>query len=295
MRVLACIPAFNEEKVIQRIVAETLRYVDDVVVCDDGSYDKTSLLAEQAGAHVIKHKENRGKGAALKSLFNYAKNSNYEVFVTMDGDGQFLPEEIPKLSKPIIEGNSDIVIGYRYDSSEQMPHYRKIGNKFLDKMTNMVSDLPFRDTQSGFRGYSKKAINVLEFQSKGFAADSEILVDASKKGLHITETKITVLYDTGFKTSTKNPVSHIGEIVIALLEFIALKRPLLYLGVPGLFLISLGIFFTIFVLTTFNATRYFSIPFAIISLGSFIIGIMLLLMSVILFGIMRAIQNKSNN
>ncbi|MDE2590934.1 MAG: glycosyltransferase family 2 protein [Patescibacteria group bacterium] len=293
MIVIACIPAFNEEKVIGNIVRRTVQHVSQVVVCDDGSSDKTSKESETAGATVIRHDKNLGKGATLKTFFKYSKNSGADIMVTMDGDGQFLPEEIPKLVKPIIENMADVVIGYRFDDTTDMPSYRKIGNKFLDTVTNLASELPFRDTQSGFRAYSRKAIETIGFSSDGFGADSEILVDAAKKGLRISEEKVTVLYNTGASTSTKNPVSHTGEVLTSLIELVALKRPLKFLGIPGIILILAGIGFGIYVLSTFNETRYFSIPFTLVALGSLIAGLLLLLMSVVLFGISRT--NRQNN
>jgi len=172
-----------------------------------------------------------------------------------------------------------------------MPTYRKFGNKVLDKMTNLASDLPYRDTQSGFRAYSKKAIEKIKFSTSGFGADSEILIDASRKDLKISEEKVTVIYETGNKTSTKNPLSHGGEVITSLIEVIAIHHPLKYLGVPGILFLVLGIFFTVIIASTFNETRYFSIPYTLLSLGSLIVGLMLLLMSVLLFSINRSIKN----
>jgi len=252
------------------------------------STDNTSVNAKSAGAIIIKHEKNLGKGEALKSIFNHVKKSNADLIVTIDGDGQFLPEEIPKLLSSIITKKSDIVIGNRFDDKTEIPSYRKFGNKVLDKMTNMASDLPFRDTQSGFRAYSKKAIDAIDFQSSGFAADAEILIDASKKGLKISEEKVTVIYNTGGKTSTKNPISHSAEVVTSLIEMIAIRHPLTYLGIPGLALTLVGIIFSVIVIATFNDTRYFSIPFTLIALGSLILGLLLILMSVVLFSIQKS-------
>ncbi len=288
---IACIPAFNEENFIKQIIEKVSKYVDNVVVCDDGSVDDTSKKAKEAGAHVITHKKNLGKGAALQSLFQYAKDSEADVMITIDGDGQFLPEEIPKLLVPILENKFDIVIGYRFDTETDMPSYRKIGNKFFDKMTKLASDLPFRDTQSGFRSYSKKAINSINFSTNGFGADSEILIDAAKKGMKITEEKITVIYDTGGKTSTKNPISHSGDVFGSLIEHIAVRHPLKFVGIPGMILLIIGIVFSIIVISIFNDIRYFSIPSTLVALGSLLIGLMLLLMSVVLFAIQRAFKN----
>ena len=288
MQSIACIPAYNEEEVITDLVKRSLQFVDQVVVCDDGSTDKTADHATTAGAYVIRHQKNLGKGSALKSLFEYAKKINVDVIVTIDGDGQFLPEEIPKLIDPILQHGYDIVIGYRFDNETDMPYYRKMGNKLLDKVTNFASELPFRDTQSGFRSYSKRAIESIKFSADGFGADSEILIDASRKKLKISEEKITVIYNTGNKTSTKNPVSHSGDVIGSLIELVALRHPLKYLGIPGFVLTLIGIVYSIEVISLFNTSRYFSIPSTMVTLGCLIIGVMLLLMSVVLFSIGRA-------
>lgn len=290
---IACIPAYNEGKGITNVIKKTLKYVDKVVVCDDGSTDDTFQKSKNAGAIVIKHEKNLGKGAAMKSLFNRAKELNADIVVTIDGDGQFLPEEIPKLLTPIIDGRADLVIGNRFDNNSEMPSYRKLGNKVLDKMASMASQLPFRDTQSGFRAYSKKVIEIISIKTDGFGVDSEILVDASTKGLKITEEKVTVLYDTGLKTSTKNPISHSFEVVSSLIEIIAIRHPLRYLGIPGMILMIIGIAFGVITLATFNQTRYFSIPLTLGSLGTLLVGLVLLLMSVVLFSIGKILRRVS--
>lgn len=284
---VVCIPAFNEESAIVNVIKKSLKVVDKVIVCDDGSTDYTSKVAQEAGAIVIKNKKNLGKGAALRSLFEYSKKLGSDITVTIDGDGQSNPDEIEKLIKPILENGCDIVIGFRFENDSEMPSYRKAGNKILDKITNLAADLPFRDTQSGFRAYSKKAIESINFVTDGFGADSEILVDASKKGMKICEEKVTVLYETGGETSTKNPVSHTGEVIASLVELVALRRPLTYLGIPGLVLIIVGIIGGMYVVSYFNESRYFSIPYTLLSLGSLIIGALLMMIAVVLFSIVR--------
>lgn len=291
MSTIACIPAFNEQNIIADVVKRCKKYVDKVVVCDDGSSDETSQRAKEAGAHVLTHKKNLGKGEAMKTLFNYAKQLEFEALITIDGDGQFLPEEIPKIIEPIINNTSDVVIGYRFEDNENMPSYRKLGNKLLDKVTNLASDMPFRDTQGGFRAYSQKAIKTIEFSTSGFGVDSEILINASRKGLRISEEKVSVIYNTGGKTSTKDPVSHISEVVGFLVESIAIRHPLRYLGIPGIILTVIGIVFGTFVLVTFNETRYFSVPFTFAAVGTTIMGVLLILMSVVLFSIARSMKN----
>ena len=289
---IVCMPAYNEENLIFDLIKKIEPFVDKVVVCDDGSTDKTEQKARDAGAHVIRHKKNLGKGGAMKSLFNYAKNIDADIVITMDGDGQFLPEEIPRIMKPVIEQKADVVLGYRFDDADDMPTYRKFGNKFLDKMTSLASELPFRDTQGGFRAYSKKAIQLIKFSTNGFGVDSEIVVNASKQNLKIVEEKVTVIYNTGGKTSTKTPLVHVSEVLKTILEMVAIYHPLKYLGIPGLFSMIIGISVGLFVLITFNDTRYFSIPFMLISIATTILGLLLLLMSVVLFSISKSVNQK---
>ena len=282
---IACIPAFNVEHQIAEVIKKSQKYVDQVLVCDDGSTDNTFVNAKLSGAIVIKHEQNIGKGAALQTLFQKAKDLRADIIITIDGDGQFLPEEIPILIEPIKIKKFDVVIGNRFLDSEEMPSYRKAGNKILDKFTKLAANLPFEDTQSGFRSYSKNALEKLFFSTNGFGVDSEILIDAVNKDLKITEKNVTVIYNTGNKTSTKNPVSHSMGVVASIIELIAINHPLKFLGIPGIILLLVGIVFSVIVMGIFNDTRYFSIPSTLLALGSSVIGLMLLLMSVVLYSI----------
>ena len=293
MLVLACIPAYNEEKNIRKLVSDCLKQVDKVVVCDDGSTDLTKKEATDAGAFVISHSQNKGKGAALKSLFEYVKHSDADIIVTIDGDGQFIPEEIPKLTKDIEDKKSDIVIGYRFETEKDMPLYRKFGNKLFDELSKTAANLNLRDTQSGFRAYSKHAIEKIHFRNDGFAADSEILIDASEKNLTISEHNVSVLYNTGNRTSTQNPIRQGSSVLIYLLELVLMKRPLTFLGIPGLIMLVVGITASSITMTVFNETRYFSIPVTLVAMVFLTVGTMLILVSGILFAINRSNKNQS--
>jgi glycosyltransferase involved in cell wall biosynthesis len=293
MITVACIPAFNEEQNIASIIHSCAKHVDKVIVCNDGSTDNTESEAFSAGAYIINHSTNMGKGKSMKSLFELCKFINADIVITIDGDGQFLPAEIPKLTKDIEDGKSDIVIGYRFETETDMPSYRKIGNKILDELNKKASNLNLRDTQSGFRAYSKKAISIINFQNDGFVADSEILIDASTKGLIISEHNVTVLYNTGTRTSTQNPIVHGGSVLISLLEIILMKRPLTYLGIPGFIMLLIGISTSSFTLISFNETGYFSIPITLLSVALFTVGIILILVSGILFSFNRTFQSQN--
>ena len=294
MSTLVCIPAFNEEHFIGKVVKNCLKYADQVVVCDDGSVDNTYEIADAAGANVIRHEKNCGKGEAFQSLFQFARHSNVDVIVTIDGDGQFLPEEIPKLVKKIESNEADVVIGYRFDGAAEMPNYRKFGNKMLDKMTNMATQLSVRDTQSGFRAYSKNIIKLIDFKKKGFGADTEILINAAKNGARISEEKVSVIYHTGSQTSTKNPISHSGEVITSLIEIIAIRSPLKFVGTPGIILIILGIYFAIDVTLTYTEIGYFSIPFTLIGVSCLVVGLILFLTSILLYSLSKRSKKSEN-
>ncbi len=128
------IPAFNEEKTIAKIVIRASAYVDRIVVVDDGSSDDTSLIAERLGAKVIKHVENLGYGAAIRSCFNAGKDADTDILVILDADGQHDPDLIPELIKPIANSDADVVIGSRFLGSESdIPSYRRAGLRLLNQ------------------------------------------------------------------------------------------------------------------------------------------------------------------
>ena len=160
MSVIVGIPAYNEEKNIAVIITQLKKITDKIIVCDDGSSDLTSKIAEGLGAIVIKHEKNLGYGAAIRSIFLKAKNLDCKILVTFDADGQHRVEDVNKVITPINNGKSDIVIGSRFldDSEKEVPSYRKVGIKVITKITNASIKKQLTDSQSGFRAYSKKVL-----------------------------------------------------------------------------------------------------------------------------------------
>lgn len=136
-RLLVGIPAFNEEVGIGSVVLATKQQSTDVLVVDDGSTDNTAAIAREAGVNVIEHDENRGKGAAIKTILSEAQREDFDALVMLDGDGQHIPEDIPEVAAPVLDGESDIVIGSRYLESgeDETPLYRRFGQKTLDLLT----------------------------------------------------------------------------------------------------------------------------------------------------------------
>ncbi len=204
--IVAIIPAYNEEDALANVINNTLQYVDKVIVVNDGSKDNTAEVAENAGAELINHPTNLGKGEALKSGFKAIDDDS--IIITIDGDGQHNPNEIPDLIKPIIEEGADLVNGSRYMNGpeENTPAYRRVGQKVLDIATNFSAGIKVTDSQSGFRAFSPKSLNVFRFKDTGFGIESEMLVDAAEAGLKIVEVPITVRYDVD--GSTKDPITH---------------------------------------------------------------------------------------
>lgn len=231
MKTAAIIPAFNEEVAIGSVVLLSREHVDEVLVVDDGSTDRTASVAEMAGARVLRHHKNLGKGAALKTGF---QATDADVIVTLDADGQHDPAEIPKLMEPIIRGEADIVNGSRYlhGTDENTPRYRRVGQKILDTATNISTGLEITDTQSGFRAFSSKTIPHFRFRDPGFVVESEMLADAAEAGLRIMEVEVGVRYDVD--GSTRNPVSHGVSVLLRILGDIEVRRPLYYFTLSGL-------------------------------------------------------------
>ena len=235
------LPAYNEEVAIGSVILRARQYADKVVVIDDGSSDRTSEIAILAGADVIRHPKNMGKGRALKTGLEAAARNGTRAIVTLDSDGQHDPTEIPKLVAPILRGEADIVNGSRYNNGTDTttPFYRRIGQYMLDKVTNLNSGLKITDTQSGFRAFAVHTIPAFSFRSKGLAIESEMLMDAANAGFRIKEVNIGVRYDV--EGSTENPVSHGLKVLMNVLNDMELNKPLYYFTAPGIVFTVLGL------------------------------------------------------
>ncbi|OLD04682.1 MAG: hypothetical protein AUJ07_03375 [Crenarchaeota archaeon 13_1_40CM_3_53_5] len=214
--VVVCIPAYNEETRIGSVVQEARKFARHVIVCDDGSGDRTAGEATDSGAFVLRHDRNEGKGAALRSLLGLARKLSPDVIITLDADGQHDPSDIPTLVTPILDGSADVVIGSRFGFGNKIPIYRKVGNSILTTLTNMTAKTKVQDTQSGFRAYSSKVISSITINRNGMGVDSEILIKVAKGGFKIEEKNVSVKYEG--ETSTFNPVSHTLRVVWSLLR-----------------------------------------------------------------------------
>ncbi len=288
---LACIPAFNQEKTIGKLVKDCLLHVDEVVVCDDGSTDNTSVAAEKNGAEVVRHEKNYGYGAALITLFDKAREKNPDVMITLDADGQHIPEFIPQLIAPLSYKGTDVVIGSRFlKNNSDTPKFRKTGIKIITAATNIDGKLKLTDAQSGFRAYSKKAVQVIHPTEYGMAASTEILSKVVNKGLKIVEVPIVISYD-GTESKTK-AVPHGITVLMNVLKYMSIKHPIPSYGLPGVVLLIIG---TILGIQFFDVYFNQGIVFIGTLLGSiitFLVGAILVTTSILLFSMANLFREK---
>ncbi len=283
LKVIAAIPAYNEEVAIGSVVLGSRNYVDQVVVVDDGSTDRTAELAEAAGAIVVKHEVNTGYGGAIQDCFKAAKDFDADVLVIIDGDGQHDPRDIPSLVEPITE-EADMVIGSRFNGKEnKIPFYRKLGIKTINTFTNVASNGSVTDTQSGFRAYSRNAIENLDVKDDGMGVSSEILLMAKSNGLKIKETPICCRYDV--EGSTHGAVGHGMSVLNSILKFVEFKYPVLTLGVPGLAAILMGLFLGVGVVETYATRGALAVGTALITVTLIIVGALAVFMAMVLHAI----------
>lgn len=288
---IACIPAYNEESKIENLVTLAKKYVDQVIVCNDGSQDNTAQLAKKSGAIVISHKTNKGYGAAIISLFDYARENNASIMVTLDGDGQHNPEQIPLLLDTLTRHNVDVVIGSRFlDINTETPRYRKQGIKIITSATNFATDLKVSDSQSGFRAYSKNAIDSIHPTEEGMSVSTEILLKISNKGLSIAEVPITISYDGD--TSEQSPLSHGISVLMNTIKYVSIKHPIKFYGIPGIILIITGIILSGLFLDAYLNQQTVFYGSLLGSVVLFLFGAILSVTAIILFSMANLIRDR---
>jgi len=290
--ILAAMPAYNEEKTIAKMIIRIKKYVDHVLVVDDGSTDATAEIAEALGAHVIRHEINQGYGAALQTIFKTARMIQADILVILDSDDQHDPSDIPSLVKPLDEGY-DIVIGSRYigNNGNHIPIYRIVGMKILDVATQIAGDIKLTDSQSGFRAYGKNAIHSIRLSGQGMSAGSEIVLRAKDNNLSIKEVPISVKYDVE-RPSTQNPLAHGISVLGNIVGIVGYRRPLISFGVPGSVLTLLGIVASLYAVSALVAGRPFHSIMFIGGITLLILGLLLVTTGLILNSLMQVARRE---
>ena len=293
MKIIVGIPAFNEEKNIAVLIIQLKKIADKIIVCNDGSTDLTSKIAEELGATVINHEKNLGYGAAIRSIFLKSKDLDGDILVTFDADGQHRIEDINRVINPIINGESDLVIGSRFldESAKEVPRYRKAGIKLITKITNATIKKQLTDSQSGFRAYSKKVLNELNPSELGMGISTEILIKASAKNFRISEVPIKIVYDGD--TSTHNPISHGSSVLLSTIKFTSIEHPLKFYGIPSMIFFAIGLFFTSLSIEYYADIGRLNTNLTLIGAGSILIAVVLLLTGILLYSLVSVVREKN--
>ena len=239
--VIVGIPAYNEEIGIGSVVLAVWEYADEVLVIDDGSTDRTAQIARNAGARVIEHAENRGKGHALRTLLETVRDTEFDALVLLDADGQHVATDIPTVQEPVLDGDCDIAIGSRYTGgiASTTPFHRRVGQRILDFLTTSTTGQSVTDSQSGFRALSADAVQAMRIQTDGYGVESEMIRNATEADLQIEEVPIEVRY-RDIDGQTMNPVRHGLSVVSVLVQLFRDCHPLLFFSVLRLVLLLVG-------------------------------------------------------
>lgn len=295
-RILVCIPAYNEARSIADIIRKAANHSSDVIVYDDGSTDNTAEVADAAGATVIRDRKNKGYGFAIQRLFKAAAEKGADVMITLDSDGQHDPDEIPQIVGPILNERFDIVIGSRFlrnnkKQQNKIPTYRNLGIRTITRLTQSASYSQVTDAQSGFRAYSKNALSKISLFEDGMAASTEILLRAREKNLVIKEVPISINYDIE-KPSTHNPISHGVGVLYSVIQFISLRHPLAFYGIPGIAFLIIAVGMLNYGMMVYGSHRHSSVEYIVSAVGFGVVGIVLLATGAILYTIIALLKGR---
>lgn len=206
MKICAAIPAWNEAGHIAEVVKGALPHVQAVVVSDDGSTDNTPELAEAAGAICLRSPANRGKASALRRVIDYAAARDFTHLLTLDGDGQHCPEDIPSLIETAARTGADMVIGARTFDRASMPLSRFCSNTFGSKLASALVGCEIRDSQCGFRLMKLAKLRQVALRSRFYEFEMEVLIKMARAGATIEHAPVHTVYDNGQARSKMKPV-----------------------------------------------------------------------------------------
>jgi glycosyltransferase involved in cell wall biosynthesis len=219
MRTCALIPAFNEASYIADVVERAREHVAEVVVIDDGSDDGTADIARGAGATCLQLPGNRGKASALRAGLAYARDLDFTYVITLDGDGQHLPEDIPAVLRIAEETGADLVIGARNFDPALMPRSRYFSNVIGSRLASALVGCKIRDSQSGFRLLRLDKLDLENLRSRYYELEMEILIKMARSGCTIAHAPIRIVYDDGHARSKMKPVRDTVRVCLWSLAF----------------------------------------------------------------------------
>jgi glycosyltransferase involved in cell wall biosynthesis len=290
MKIVVCMPAYNEEDCIAYTVLKCQKYAKDIFVIDDRSKDRTAAIAWSLGAKVVSHRENLGYGGAIRTCFLIGQREKADCLVILDSDGQHDPDFIPALTAPIENDEADLVIGSRFISGKgrkKVPIYRMLGIQTITQVFNLGTNMALTDSQSGFRAYSRKALNAIKVTSDRMDASMEILFESKDNRFRIKEVPVEVQY-VGLRGSSERPFSHGFAVLTNTMRMIRERYPIRFFGWGGIISITLTI--PVFIYSKMN----YNVGTGVLPIGSmFIITFLAILGSFMIFtGIMLQGVNR---
>ena len=288
-KVVVIVPAHNEERYIGSMVLKLKRYPLEVIVVDDGSSDDTAVLAELAGARLVRLPKNLGKGGALNAGFALAREIDCDVAIMLDGDSQHRPEDLPVVIRPVIEGEADLVIGSRYmQKTSQVPIGRRMGHWLINQATGFYSGQYASDSQSGYRAFSRRAVECCVFRSSDFSVESEMQFLAHAHNLRLVEVPITIEYH---EKARRPAVSQGMGVLRGIIKLTGQYRPLWFFGLPGFIMLLGGIIWGIYVVRRFSQIGELAIGYTLICVLLCVMGLILSSTGLMLHSIRGLLQD----
>lgn len=293
MRVVVTIPAYNEEKSIGRVITKIKKAMDEagykyeILVVDDGSRDTTALTAKNAGAIVYSHPKNYGLAETFKTELEKCMEMNADVVVHIDADGQYLPEEIPKLIKEIENGN-DLVLGSRFKGKiEHMPFLNSIGNKAFSRVVSNIAKTKITDSQTGFRAFTREVVEKVKINSNHTYTQEQI-IRAVKQKFKVKEVPVYFAKRKGKSRLIKHPFDYAAKASINLIRIYRDYEPLKFFGLAGSSILGLGFLVGLY-LVYLHFTSGIIGHFPLIMLDVLILSLGL---QIIIFGFLADMEKK---
>jgi len=287
-KIVAFIPAYNEERSIGSVVLFAKEYAE-VYVVDDGSSDGTGRVARKAGAKVIARGKNGGYGAALRTALEAAQKIDADAFVFLDADGQHDAAEIPAVAAPVLEGRADLCQGSRFlGKFVSAPAGRREGVAFINKLTSAHSGKKEVDSQCGFRALSKKAVETVRVGHAGFAGGAEIVSSAQHAGLRVAEVPVHVRYFA----ERNNPFAQGAGLVDYVAGQVIRKNPLALFAGIGAVLLAVSALLGVFVVDTFYARHELATGSAFLTVFFGIAGMIMVLIGINLYTLKKMLETR---
>lgn len=252
-KTIAIIPAYNEESTIVDIINRTSHFVDQIIVINDGSTDGTVEKAASTSAIIIDNIVNRGLGKTIKRGYDEALKLGGDIVIQIDADGQYDPQEIPKLIKPILENEADLILGSRLENLKyRMPWIKKFGNKAFSWLLRRLTGINIKDGQTGFRAVRKEVLETIILRGD-FTYTQEMIIKSSEEGWRIKNVSINFYQRTaGDSRLISSPLSYAWNAGIIIFRTMRDYDPLRFFGIPGIILIFIGLIMGILIVYKFT-------------------------------------------